>query len=79
MQIILLAYSFPQVIKGQVKCNGCILSANLNGTDLRLIGWGFRNPTGLAFNEEGRLFAAVMVQMREEVGLYLMIGTSSTR
>ena len=47
-----------QVIKGQVKCNGCILSANLDGTDLRLIGWGFRNPTGLAFNEEGRLFAA---------------------
>ncbi len=47
-----------QVIKGQVKCNGCILSANLDGTDLRLIGWGLRNPTGLAFNEEGRLFAA---------------------
>ena len=46
-----------QVIKGQVKCNGCILSANLDGTDLRLIGWGFRNPVGLAFNEEGRLFA----------------------
>ena len=47
-----------RVIKGQVKCNGCVLSANLDGTDLRLIGWGFRNPTGLAFNEEGRLFAA---------------------
>jgi glucose/arabinose dehydrogenase len=47
-----------QVIKGQVKCNGCILSANLDGTGLRLIAWGFRNPTGLAFNEEGRLFAA---------------------
>ncbi len=47
-----------QVIKGQVKCNGCILSANLDGTDLRLMGWGIRNPTGLAFNEEGRLFAA---------------------
>jgi glucose/arabinose dehydrogenase len=46
-----------QVIKGQVKCNGCILSANLDGTDLRLIGWGLRNPVGLAFNEEGRLFA----------------------
>jgi glucose/arabinose dehydrogenase len=47
-----------QVIKGQVKCNGCILSANLDGTDLKLVGWGFRNPTGLAFNEEGRLFVA---------------------
>ncbi len=48
-----------QVIKGNVKCNGCILSANLDGTDLKLEGWGFRNPTGLAFNEEGRLFTAV--------------------
>jgi glucose/arabinose dehydrogenase len=47
-----------QVIKGQVKCNGCILSANLDGTDLKLVGWGFRNPTALAFNEEGRLFTA---------------------
>jgi glucose/arabinose dehydrogenase len=48
-----------QLIKGDVKCNGCILSANLDGTDLKLVGWGFRNPDGLAFNEEGRLFTAV--------------------
>lgn len=48
-----------QVIEGDTKCNGCILSANLDGTDLRLEGWGFRNPTGLEFNEEGRLFTAV--------------------
>jgi glucose/arabinose dehydrogenase len=48
-----------QIIKGDVKCNGCILSANIDGTDLKLVGWGFRNPTGLAFNEDGRLFAAV--------------------
>ena len=47
-----------QLIKGEVKCTGCILSANLDGTDLKLVGWGFRNPTGLAFNEEGRLFTA---------------------
>ena len=46
-----------QVIQGNIKCNGCILSANLDGTDLKLIGWGLRNPTGLAFNEEGKLFA----------------------
>ena len=56
-----------QIIKGNVKCNGCILSANLDGTDLKLVGWGFRNPTGLAFNEEGRLFTAVKVQMKEVV------------
>ena len=47
-----------QVIKGQLKCNACILSANLDGTDLRLVGWGLRNPSGLAFNEDGRLFTA---------------------
>ena len=49
-----------QVIKGGLKCNGYILSANLDGTDLKLEGWGFRNPSAIAFNDEGRLFAAVM-------------------
>lgn len=47
-----------QVVKGQLKCTSCILSANLDGTDLKLVGWGLRNPSGLAFNEDGRLFAA---------------------
>ena len=46
-----------QTILGETKCNGCLVSANINGTDLRLEGWGLRNPTGLAFNDEGRLFA----------------------
>ena len=45
-----------QIVKGQLKCNACILSANLDGTDLKLVGWGLRNPSGLAFNEYGRLF-----------------------
>ena len=35
------------------------LSANLDGTGLQLEGWGLRNPSGLAFNDEGRLFAVV--------------------
>ena len=38
-----------QVIPGNIKCNGCILSANLDGTDLRLVGWGFRSAYGIAF------------------------------
>jgi glucose/arabinose dehydrogenase len=46
-----------QVIQGNPKCNGCIISANLDGTDLRVVGWGFRNPTDIAFNEDGKLFA----------------------
>ena len=43
-----------QIVPGNIKCNGCILSANLDGTDLKL---ELRTPSGIAFNEEGRLFA----------------------
>jgi glucose/arabinose dehydrogenase len=46
-----------QVIQSNPKCNGCIISANLDGTDLKVVGSGFRNPTGIAFNEGGKLFA----------------------
>ena len=68
-----------QVIKGQVKCNGCILSANLDGTDLRLIGWGLEIRQDWHLMRKVDCLQQVMVQMREEVGLYLMIRTSSTR
>jgi glucose/arabinose dehydrogenase len=46
-----------QVIPGNTNCNACIISANLDGTDLKVVGWGLRNPTGLAFDEAGKLFA----------------------
>ena len=39
-----------QVILGDIKCNGCILSANLDGTDLKMVGWGFRSAYGIAFS-----------------------------
>lgn len=55
-----------QVIPGIIKCNGCVLSVNLDGTDLRLVGWGFRNPSGLAFNDEGNYSSQCTVHMREE-------------
>jgi hypothetical protein len=42
-----------QVIPGDVKCNGCILSANLDGTDLKMVGWGFRSAYGIAFSPVG--------------------------
>jgi glucose/arabinose dehydrogenase len=48
-----------QEAKGELKCSSCILSANLDGTGLQLEAWGMRNPSGLAFNDDGRLFAAV--------------------
>jgi glucose/arabinose dehydrogenase len=39
-----------QVIPWDIKCNGCILSANLDGTDLKMVGWGFRSAYGIAFS-----------------------------
>jgi len=42
-----------QVIKGDVKCSGCIISANENGTDLKVIAWGLRNPYGVALTGDG--------------------------
>jgi glucose/arabinose dehydrogenase len=47
-----------QVVKGNPLCNGCVISANLDGSDIQLEAWGLRNPFGLEFNNEGRLFAS---------------------
>lgn len=44
-----------QEIQGNVKCNGCIISANVDGSDLRLEAWGLRNPYGEAFGPDGKL------------------------
>ncbi len=37
--------------------SGAIMSANVDGSDLRVFAWGFRNPYGLAFAPDGRLYA----------------------
>ncbi len=42
-----------QVIKGDIKCTGCVLSANTDGTDIKLVGWGFRHPFGSGFDLNG--------------------------
>jgi glucose/arabinose dehydrogenase len=47
-----------QIVKGNPLCNGCIISANPDGSDIQLEAWGLRNPFGLEFNNEGRLFAS---------------------
>jgi glucose/arabinose dehydrogenase len=47
-----------QVIRGNPLCNGCIISTNPDGSDIQLEAWGLRNPFGLEFNQEGRLFAS---------------------
>jgi glucose/arabinose dehydrogenase len=48
-----------QVIKGAIKCSGCIISAKPDGSDLRLVAWGLRNPYGLAFDNQGRLVVSM--------------------
>jgi glucose/arabinose dehydrogenase len=46
-----------QVVKGNIKCNGCVISSNPDGSDLQLEAWGLRNPFGLAFGDDGKLYA----------------------
>ncbi|MGH9997607.1 MAG: PQQ-dependent sugar dehydrogenase, partial [Nitrososphaeraceae archaeon] len=57
-----------QVIPGNIKCNGCILSANLDGTDLKLIGWGFRSAYGIAFFPDDPTKLLVTVNGADERG-----------
>ena len=53
-------------IKGNLLCNACILSTKLDGTDLKVVAWGIRDPEGLAFDKEGNLL--VTVQGNDERG-----------
>jgi glucose/arabinose dehydrogenase len=46
-----------QVIHGQSKASGAILSCLPDGSDLKVVAWGLRNPYGLAFAPDGRLYA----------------------
>jgi glucose/arabinose dehydrogenase len=45
-----------QTIRGQVPCSGAILRLRPDGGAPELVAWGFRNPFGLAFAPDGRLF-----------------------
>jgi glucose/arabinose dehydrogenase len=45
-----------QLIKGALPCTGAIMRVPLNGGPLELVAWGLRNPYGLAFTPEGRLY-----------------------
>jgi glucose/arabinose dehydrogenase len=46
-----------EVIKGQLKCNSAVWRSKPDGSDLELLAWGIRNPYGLAFGEDGHLYA----------------------
>jgi len=45
-----------EVIRGGVPCNGAVLKISPAGGAPELVAWGFRNPFGLAFSPEGRLY-----------------------
>ncbi len=45
-----------EVIKGETKCSGSILRFNPDGSNLEVFAWGFRNPYGIAFDNEGKLW-----------------------
>src|ERR687889_631234 len=57
-----------QVIPGDIKCTGCILSAKLDGTDLKLVGWGFRSAYGMPFFPIDRTKLLVTVNGADERG-----------
>jgi glucose/arabinose dehydrogenase len=45
-----------QTIRGRVPCGGAILRVRPSGGPMELVAWGFRNPFGLAWSQEGRLY-----------------------
>lgn len=45
-----------QRIAGSNKASGAVLSCLPDGTDLRVVAWGLRNPYGIGFHPDGRLF-----------------------
>jgi glucose/arabinose dehydrogenase len=46
------------VVKGRTKSNGTILRMALDGSGLEVFAWGFRNPYGVQFGRDGRLYVA---------------------
>ncbi|MFN2632166.1 MAG: sorbosone dehydrogenase family protein [Thermoanaerobaculia bacterium] len=46
------------VVRGAVPCNGAIFRVRPEGGPPELVAWGFRNPFGLAFAPDGRLYVS---------------------
>jgi glucose/arabinose dehydrogenase len=45
-----------QTIRGQLPCSGALMRVRPEGGPIELVAWGFRNPFGLAFAPDGRLY-----------------------
>lgn len=45
-------------VPGQVKANGTVLRMDADGSDLEVYAWGLRNPYGVAWGPDGRLYAS---------------------
>jgi len=45
-----------QIIKGALPCTGSVLRIPINGGKVELVGWGFRNPFGLALSPDGSIY-----------------------
>ena len=45
------------MVRGRVPCSGSIMRVASGGGSVELVAWGFRNPFGLAFAPDGRLYA----------------------
>jgi glucose/arabinose dehydrogenase len=46
------------VVPGRIKANGTILRMSRDGSGLEVFAWGFRNPYGLAWGMDNRLYCA---------------------
>lgn len=46
-------------VAGDVRCNGAILRARPDGSELEVYAWGFRNPYGLEVGPDGGLYVTV--------------------
>lgn len=50
--------SGARTIRGEVKANGTVLRMNPDGTGLEVYAWGLRNPYGVQWAPDGRLYAS---------------------
>lgn len=45
-----------QVIKGAVPCTGAVMRVPIEGGDLEVVAWGFRNPYGMALSPNNEIY-----------------------